>query len=327
MVTHPVCIIGAGPAGIATAVELLNRGYKSEEIIILEKSGEVAHMINAKYPEEKPVLANYKDRLAECIGDLCITDMSKQDFLEYLKKIIREKKLNVHYHQNVEKVVRLKNNLQWRVDCVEDSWIVEVIFIAIGNMSAPRTLGVPVDSKVAHLVADDLQKIDLHKHPSVLVVGGGDSAVEYASILYKRGHQVHLSYRKDQFTRLIPANLKDIEGLIEEKKISFYPNSVVQKILSINEDQLHVFFKGAPELQVNAVVTALGNERPRAYLEKIGIQVESESTQDFLESQTAGLFLVGDLASGKSGGSINFAFNSGTKAVSKACSLYLDCDS
>lgn len=327
MVTHPVCIIGAGPAGIATAVELLNRGYKSEEIIILEKSGEVAHMINAKYPEEKPVLANYKDRMAECIGDLCITDMSKQDFLEYLKKVLHEKKLKVHYHQNVDKIVRLKNNLQWRVDCQEDSWIVEVIFIAIGNMSAPRTLGVPIDPAVAHLVADDIQKIDPSLHPSVLVVGGGDSAIEYASILSKRGHNVSLSYRQEQFTRLLPANLKDINELIEQQKFFFYPSSLVQKIVSINQTEMKVSFNGASDLVVNAVVTALGNERPLAYLEKIGIQVESESTQDFLESQSAGLFLVGDLASGKSGGSINFAFNSGTKAVSKACSLYLDCDS
>ena len=70
MVIHPVIIIGAGPAGIATAVEVLNRGYKKEDIIILEKSGEIAHMIAAKYPDEKPVLANYKERIAECIGDL-----------------------------------------------------------------------------------------------------------------------------------------------------------------------------------------------------------------------------------------------------------------
>lgn len=330
MVIYPVCIIGAGPAGIATAVELLKRGYQAKDIVILEKSGEVAHMINSKYPEEKPVLANYKERMAECVGDLCITDMSKQDFLDYLKNVIREKQLNIHYHQNVEKIVRMKNGREWRVDCQDDSWPVEVIFIAIGNMSAPRTLGVSIDSQVTDRVVDDIQSLSIDDHPKVLVVGGGDSAIEYAAILEQRGHQVCLSYRKSEFTRLLPANLENIQSLINNKKIEFYPSSVIKKITATNENaksaQLKVSFQGAQDNVFDAIVTALGNERPKTYLEKIGIELGSESGQDFLESDAQGLFLVGDLASGKSGGSINFAFNSGTKAVSKACSLYLDCD-
>ena len=323
MVIHPVIIIGAGPAGIATAVEVINRGYKAEEIIILEKTGEVAHMIATKYPEEKPVLANYKERLAECIGDMCITDMSKNEFLNYLNKTIEIKNLQIKFHQSVEKIVKLRNG-QWRVDCQDDSWVGHVVFVAIGNMSAPRTLGVPVHPKTTNYIFDDLQKItpDLK---SVLVVGGGDSASEYAQILANRGHEVYLSYRKSKFNRMLPLNQEKLLALIDTGKIKFLPNSTVTKIDSL-DDALSISFSGADPLQTNAVVTALGSERPKAYLEKIGIQIENESGDDFHESQEGGLFLVGDLASGKSGGSINFAFNSGVKAVSKACSLYLDCD-
>lgn len=330
MVIYPVCIIGAGPAGIATAVELLKRGYQAKDIVILEKSGEVAHMINSKYPEEKPVLANYKERMAECVGDLCITDMSKQDFLAYLKKVIKDKGLNIHYHQNVEKIVRMKNGREWRVDCQDDSWPVEVVFIAIGNMSTPRTLGISIDSLVTDMVVDDIQTLNTHDHFHVLVVGGGDSAVEYAAILEQRGHKVSLSYRKSDFTRLIPANLEKIHELIQNNKIEYLPNSVIKKISAFSEKNeslmMQVSFEGAATGVFNAVVTALGNERPKTYLQKIGIELGSETGQDFLEADSAGLFLVGDLASGKSGGSINFAFNSGTQAAAKACSLYLDCE-
>lgn len=323
MVIHPVIIIGAGPAGVATAVEVLNRGYKANEVIVLEKSGEVAHMIAAKYPEEKPVLANYKERMAECIGDLCITDMSKQEFLDYLKQVIEQKKLQIRYHQSVEKIVKLHNG-QWRVDCADDSWVGNVVFVAIGNMSAPRTLGVPVADEITHVIHDDIQTIK-SQSKRVLVVGGGDSAGEYAQILCERGHEVVLSYRKKSFARMIPQNLEKTTALIESGKIKYLPESVVTKI-EAESGHAKVYFKDADALTVDAIVTALGSERPKAYLDKIGIGVEMENGDDFQESEEGGLFLVGDLASGKSGGSINFAFNSGTKAVSKACSLYLDCD-
>ena len=323
MVIHPVIIIGAGPAGIATAVEVLNRGYKASDIVILEKSGEVAHMIAAKYPDEKPVLANYKERMAECIGDLCITDMSKVDFLNYLKSVIETKKLQIRYHQSVERIVKMRNG-QWRVDSTDDSWVSNVVFVAIGNMSAPRTLGVPVDEAVSHLVFDDIQSIRADQK-NVLVVGGGDSAGEYAQILCARGHKVFMSYRKKSFNRMLPQNYEKTQALINEGKMTYLPESVVRSIKAASASAL-VNFTGAESIVVDAIVTALGSERPKAYLEKIGIPLEMENGDDFQESEIGGLFMVGDLASGKSGGSINFAFNSGTKAVSKACSLYLDCD-
>ncbi len=323
MVIHPVIIIGAGPAGIATAVEVLNRGYKSDDIVILEKSGEIAHMIAAKYPDEKPVLANYKERMAECIGDLCITDMTKPEFIDYMKQVISSKSLKVHFHQSVEKLVKLKNG-QWRIDSNDDSWIANVVFVAIGNMSSARTLGVRVDDSVAHLIHDDIQVVK-PEQSNVLVVGGGDSAGEYAQILVSRGHRVWMSYRKEHFARMIPQNLEKTSELIRQGKIKFLPNSIVTKITERDSHCL-VSFNSVESIEVDAVVTALGSDRPKNYLKKIGISVEKEDGDDFLENEQGGIFLVGDLASGKSGGSINFAFNSGTKAVSKACSLYLDCD-
>lgn len=321
---HPVCIIGAGPAGIATAVELLDRGYRSEDIIILEKSGEVAHMIATKYPDEKPVLANYKNKMAECEGNLCIKDMSKQDFMDYMESTIEEKNLQVRYHQTVEKVVLLKNGQQWRIDTQEDSWIVDVVFVAIGNMTAPRSLGAPIDEKLNHLVHDDIQKIE-DKHRKVLVVGGGDSASEYAQILCQRGHEVTLSYRKDKFIRQLPQNVEKITELIEQKRVVFHPSTEVKSIQATKNGPRAELSNGT-FVDTDSVVTALGNEKPKAYLEKIGISLEMEDGGDFLESPVSGLFLVGDLASGPKGGSINYAFNSGVHAVEKACDLYLDCE-
>ncbi len=324
MVIHPIIIIGAGPAGIATAVEAINRGYSADDILILEKSGEIAHMIAAKYPDEKPVLANYKERMAECIGDLCINDMSKDEFLTYMRQVVAEKGLHIRFHQSVEKIVKLKNDMQWRVDCAEDSWVAEAVFVAIGNMSAPRTLGVAIDEAVMGRVYDDIQQID-SEQKDVLVVGGGDSASEYAQILCQRNHRVFLSYRKTEFSRMLPQNLENITQLIEAKKITYLPKTTVTKISS-ETGRAKISFNTGDEVVVDAVVTALGSERPKRYLDAIGIKMEMDDAEDYQESHEGGLFLVGDLASGKSGGSINFAFNSATRAVSTACNLYLDCD-
>lgn len=321
----PILIVGAGPAGIATAVEAINRGYKSSDIVLIEKSGELSHMIQSKYPNEKPVLANYKERMAECIGDMCITDMTKDEFIGYLKTTVEEKKLKVKFHEQVKKIIKLKNS-QFRVITNSDEYLCDAVFVAIGNMASPRTLGAAVSEEVASKVFYDIQEITKDMK-EVLVVGGGDSAGEYAKILADRGHKVTLSYRGNDFNRMIPANLEATKNLIEKKIINFLPGSNISKIEKDGTSPL-IYFKESqyPAKKFDAVVTALGTERPTKYLDSIGIKMLNEENEIYSESQMDGLFFVGDLASGKRGGSINFAFNSGVKAVGKACSLYLDCD-
>jgi len=325
-VIHPILIIGAGPAGIATAVEAMKRGFSADDILILEKSGEIAHMISAKYPDEKPVLANYKERMSECLGDLCIRDMSKPEFMSYMAQVVKERGLDVHFHEEVRKIVKLRNK-QFSVETNKDSYICDSVFVAIGNMSAPRTLGVRSDEQVDQRIFYDIQKVE-KDYKKVLVVGGGDSAAEYAKILVDRGHEVTLSYRGEAgFARMLPANKEITLSLIEKKQLRFLAQSNIERVEAFEGKPLVVFKEAQHDKQsFDALVTALGTEKPTRYLEAIGIQATHEGSELFSEAQLEGLFLVGDLASGRQGGSINFAFNSGVRAVAKACSLYLDCD-
>lgn len=324
MSTFPIIIIGAGPAGIATAIEAINRGYKPEDIIMLEKFGEIAHMINTKYPDEKPVLSNYKGRMAACLGDMCITNMTKKDFLDYLHDVVKKFKLHINFHQQVTKITKLKNG-QFNVTTNHDSYIGSAIFVAIGNMAAPRTLGVPVDHNVKERLYFDIQNVN-PDDKKIMVVGGGDSAAEYGKILSDRGHEVILSYRGTSFNRMIEQNAAHITELINSKKITYLAESQVAKIEHDNNTaKVHFKENKYSPVLVSGVVVALGAERPSNYLNAIGISTEMESGEYFSESQMNGLFFVGDLASGKAGGSINFAFNSGVKAIEQACDMYLDC--
>ena len=192
-------------------------------------------------------------------------------------------------------------------------------------MATPRTLGVPVDHSVSPQLHFDIQNVKI-QDKKILVVGGGDSAAEYSKILCDRGHEVILSYRGLDFSRMIEKNAFHTRELVANKKMHYLPESQVEKIEELNNFPL-VYFKENkyPEISVSAVVIALGTERPTNYLNSIGINTEMESGEFFAESKMMGLFFVGDLASGKGGGSINFAFNSGVKALTEACDMYLDC--
>jgi thioredoxin reductase len=125
---------------------------------------------------------------------------------------------------------------------------------------------------------------------------------------------------------MIEQNAANTKELIASKKITYFSESQIEKI-DVKDDLPLIHFKGNkfPAIEASIVVVALGAERPTNYLNTIGIDTVMESGEFFSESKMAGLFCVGDLASGKGGGSINFAFNSGVKAINQACDMYLDC--
>lgn len=318
-----VVILGAGPAGISTAVEAIKKGFQTDEILILEKFDEVAYMISSKYPEEKAVLANYKNKFADRISGLHINDMTKQEFMTFMNAIVLEYKLNIKYHQTVEKISKLKNG-QISVQTSTDVYLTNSLFIAIGTMSSPRTLCVTLEGRISEKIFYDIQKIDLH-HKKILVVGGGDSAAEFANILIERGHQVSLSYRGKTFERMLSANNEGTLKLIEEKKLKFYPSTNIQKIEDRGGKPYVHFTEFVDGVEFDAIVTALGNERPLNYLSTIGIQMGHEGDDNFSASSLEGVFFVGDLAAMKGGGTINIAFNSGVKVMVEACTNYLDC--
>jgi len=308
-----IVILGAGPAGISTAVEAIKKGFKAEEILILEKFDEVAHMIASKYPKEKTVIANYKNKSSEDMSGLRINDMTKLEFMSFMNKTVSDYKLNIKYNQSVDRISKLKNG-QLSVQTANNIYLANSLFIAIGTMSTPRSLGVPTAESIAERIFYDIQKIS-SVDKKVLVVGGGDSAAEFARALIERGHSVCLSYRGNTFEKMLPINNLATLKLVEEKKLFFYPSSIIQKI----EDQKGrpiVYFNDSSEgEQFDCIVTALGNERPANYLSSIGIQLGCEGEDNFCATEVEGVFFVGDLASIKSGGTINIAFNRGTATI------------
>ncbi len=317
---HEIVIIGAGPAGISVAAEAIAKGYDPEKILLIEKSHEITHMIAAKYPEEKPVLANYKGKQVKAEGLLSIGDMSKSSFIQLMNKIILDSKIEVQFNRTVNKIVKLKNG-QLQVCTDLECYITNSVFIAIGSMSASRKLIANVDVESRKRIFDDIQNIT-PEMKDVLVVGGGDSAAEYAMILKNRNHHVSLSYRGSEFTRMLDANSKPLQDFISKNEIIYYPKTEVESVVS-KGDLLKVSFTNREQKSFHAIVAALGTDRPINYLASIGIQLCYQGLEIYSESSLPGVFAVGDIAS-SSGGTINIAFNSGAKALQEAYDYYLE---
>src|SRR3982751_5288977 len=98
---YEMIIIGAGPAGISMAAEARGVGLNADKILILEKGDAHSWAIRKFYPASKPVLANYKGIKAVCTGVMCLTDMTKEETLTYIDRIIADCQLQVNYKEAV----------------------------------------------------------------------------------------------------------------------------------------------------------------------------------------------------------------------------------
>jgi thioredoxin reductase len=147
------------------------------------------------------------------------------------------------------------------------------VLLSIGRRGTPRKLGVPGEDheKVTYRLIDPEQYRDRH----VLVVGGGDSALEAAAgIAEQPGSTVTLSYRSDAFTRAKEKNRRRIDGLAEAGRLQVLTGSVVN---TIGHDRVELQKDGQPvALRNDAVIVCAGGILPTPFLERIGVEVETK---------------------------------------------------
>ncbi|RMD51402.1 MAG: cbb3-type cytochrome oxidase assembly protein CcoS, partial [Ignavibacteria bacterium] len=193
---YEIIIIGAGPAGISMASEAVEAGIDSEKILLLEKAHEHSFTIKKYYPENKLVTANFKGFKAECTGTMCLIDSTKQETISYLDKTIADKNLTVHYNETVYKIDKDEDGI-FTIFTDKDQYRSKVVTIAVGILGKPNKPDYKIPASLKNKVLFDVTSEDI-ENSNVLVVGGGDSASEYAQYLKERGNNVTLSYRRDK---------------------------------------------------------------------------------------------------------------------------------
>ena len=258
-----VVIIGAGPAGISATLAAKEYGLTS---ITLEQDSLGGTVYT--FPRSKIVMTSPMD--LPLYGKAKLYDTSKDELLQLWKKVITEHQLEVKEHTKVESIVPIEDEAFKIITNTGDEYICHQVLLSIGRRGTPRKLGVPGEDtqKVAYRLLEPEDIAD----KKIMVVGGGDSAIESA-LLLKDQNDVILSYRKDKFSRLKPKNKEKINASIADNSIRVVYNSNLLSIseksalLKINEDD------EGTEIENDLVYIFAGGELPTSFLQNAGIEI------------------------------------------------------
>jgi thioredoxin reductase (NADPH) len=255
-------IVGAGPGGISASLRAVER--KLNYLTVDE--GEIGGMI-AKYPRQKLVLTSPVE--LPIYGKFRKTELSKEDLLSLWKEVLRKVDFRFHGGEKVEEIKKGEDGI-FAVMTTKAIYRARTVVLAIGKGGSPRKLW--VKGEELPKVMYRLIEADHYRNKHILVVGGGDSAVEAAMGLANQvGNKVTLSYRKESFTRVADRNEKRLAESIRKGKIRVIFNSnpveFTQKsaILEVGGKLL--------ELPNDFVWIFAGGVAPTAFLKKIGIEV------------------------------------------------------
>ena len=319
---YDLVIIGAGPAGIALAAEARAVGHKLEDVLILEKGAQHNWAIRQYYPAHKKTTANYKGHVAQCEGLLCITDMTKDETIAFFDQVIASYQVNIEYNVEAFAVERHDDPQggHFHIETSKGIFDAEVLAIAIGILGRPNK---PKEYRLPPALKDRLL-FDITtrqiENEEVLVVGGGDTASEYVQHLFQQDNRVTLSYRQQEFKRLNGGNLAALMGMEQRSEVLILRGSNILEVQD-QEGRPHVRFKeeSYPARTFDSIVYALGGTTPVNFLRTLGVAFENGMPKTDLSGETnvPGLFLIGDLTVGKTGGSIITAFNSAARAIKR----------
>jgi thioredoxin reductase (NADPH) len=327
---YDLIIIGAGPGGIALAAEAQASGIDTSRTLILEKAATHNWAIRQLYPEQKLTTANYKGFQARCEGLLCIGDMTKSETIQYFDRIIERYKLNLQYGSEVYAMrpVEDASGARFRVESSKGTYETRVLAIGIGIFGRPNK---PKEYRFPPALKERLLFDITSQHiegEDVLVVGGGDTAAEYVEYLRKQGNRVTLSYRGTEFKRPSEQNRATLLEMEQGGEVLILRGSNITGVETDAGRPRVLFHEEQYEPRTfDRVVYALGGTTPINFLRMLGIKFDDEGPvfNESGETGVAGLFLIGDLVVGKTGGSIITAFNSAVHAMRSICAGYLPC--
>lgn len=255
-------IVGAGPSGIAAGLEAKQAGY---DFKIVDSSCAFSTIIN--FPKGKPIYAEPEDM--EQVSQLSIREGVKESLLEDLAGQLKGKNLPIDRKVNVENIV--KKNGYFEILMKEGTYRALRVLLAIGKSGNSRLLKVPGEDldKVYNRLIDpaDAEGLD------VLVVGGGDSAMETAVAVAEYAKSVTLSYRKAEFSRPKEWNIEAVRRLEKEGKLTLEMESEVK---GITETGVVLMNKEKKEVNIanTMVFVLIGKELPLDFFKKIRVKVE-----------------------------------------------------
>lgn len=259
---YDLIIVGAGPAGIAASLKAKEAGLNFKLLDQDTLGGTVF-----TFPRSKVVMTRPMN--LPLYGKLKLVNTSKDELLSIWQDALSKNEISVQEHSKVDFIEAISGGFELHLANGNKERAHRVL-LAIGRRGTPRKLGVPGEGsqKVAYRLLEP-ERIEKEK---ILVVGGGDSAVESALLLCDR-NEVILSYRKENFARIKPGNEKKLNEAIANGQLNVMLNSNVKEILN---EKVIIENSGSERVEVlnDRVYIFIGGELPISFLEKSGIQVD-----------------------------------------------------
>lgn len=271
---YDLIIVGAGPAGISATLTA-----KKNNISALTLEQDTLGGTVFTFPRSKIVMTSAMD--LPLYGKVKLYETSKLALLNLWNDALSKNSIAIKENSKVEAITVADKHFVVKTISGEE-YTSRKILLSIGRRGTPRKLNVPGEESMK--VAYRLLEPELIIEKDIVIVGGGDSAIETALLLADQNN-VHLSYRSDVFARLKPKNSEKIKEAISEGKIKVLYNS---SLTSIEEEVVRISVKGSDqpmELKNDLVYIFAGGELPTQFLEKIGIKIKTKYGEAILKHE------------------------------------------
>ncbi len=259
-----VLIVGAGPAGFSASLASMKHKLKCVTVEQDSLGGTVYNYPRGKLVMTAPVQL-------PMVGKVKFRETTKEKLLAFWQKVEKETGVKINYKERVDEISKTEQGFEVRTN--RGTYKTRTILLAIGRRGIPRKLGVPGEDhpKVAYRLIDPEQ----YRGHNVLIVGGGDSALEAAaSIATEPKTNVTISYRSDTFSRAKEKNRHKIKEAEASGRLKVLMSSNVKNITPthVRIDQEGKLI----EIPNDAIIVNAGGILPTGFLEKIGVNVETK---------------------------------------------------
>lgn len=259
-----VVIVGAGPAGFCATLYAIEHRLRYVTIEQDSFGGTVAH-----FPRGKIVMT--APGILPIHGKFFFSETTKEELLKFWEGIAKKSGVKIFFKEHMENIAPAQDNFV--VETAKHRFLTKNVLLTIGRRGTPRKLGVSGEelNKVVYSLTDSSQYQNQH----VLVVGGGNSALEAAhSIANEPGTTVTLSYRSKSFSKAAEKNKKKIKEAEQAQRMRVIMESNVKKI---TDTRVTIEQHGKMiEIKNEAVLVCAGGVLPMPMLKKIGIEVETK---------------------------------------------------
>lgn len=267
-----IIIVGAGPAGIGATLNAVKNGLR---YITLEQDtigGTVSSFPRAKLvmtaPMELPMHGKVK-----------MTETSKSELISLWQELIQKYNIKINEQERVEEIKKIDDIFHVRT--TKGQYRSSAVLLAIGRRGTPRKIG--CDGEMLDKVYYRLLEPELIHDQDILVVGGGDSAIESALLLADEGNRVTISYRSESFSRLKPLNSEKITAAAKSGAVTLLMNTVVKEIQRETVLLSENTSGEVRQIKNDLVYVFIGGELPTGFLEKIGVQITKKFGEAILK--------------------------------------------